>query len=392
MRAAPARTPIRCAIYTRQSVESQTDLSSCQVQFDLCSAYVQSQRSRGYVVVEERFDDEGYSGTSLDRPALHRLLSVIRSGGIEQLVIHRLDRLSRNLRHFVTLFEELREHDVTLEIVTAQGLGEAALDKLMLSILASFAEFERDLAASRIAEARAHLKAHGRRIAGAVPFGYEADRHTKQLIVCDEEAQAVVRMFHWAETGVTPSVIAGYANALGWITAGGNPWTARQVLAMLDNHVYAGLVMCGSRLREGCHSGLIDRELYDRVQNAIAGRRTGVHRRQRSGTGITWILRGLLRCGGCGRLMSTHTVRSGSVLHGYYRCRSTAGGREACKGVMISAYEIEAAVLSEIGSRPKLTSKEQQAAVRAAVRAAVYDAASGNVKIELITPRGGNIK
>ena len=117
------------------------------------------------------------------------------------------------------------------------------------------------------------------------------------------------------------------------------------------------LVMHGSRLREGCHRGLLDRELYDRVQNAIAGRRTGVHRRQRSGTAITWILRDLLRCGGCGRLMSTHTVRSGPVIHGYYRCRSTAGGREACKGFMISAYEIETAVLSEIGSGPKLTSK-----------------------------------
>ena len=286
MRAAPARTPIRCAIYTRQSVEPQTDLSSCQVQFDLCSAYVQSQRSRGYVVVEERFDDEGYSGTTLDRPALHRLLSVVRCGGIEQLVIHRLDRLSRNLRHFVTLFEELRDHDVTLEIVTAQGLGEAALDKFMLSILASFAELERDLAASRIAEARAHLKAHGRRVAGAVPFGYEADRHTKQLVVCDEEADAVVRMFRWAESGVTPSVIADYANALRWITGGGNPWTARQVLAILGNPVYAGLVMHSSRLREGCHAALIDREIYDNVQNVIASRRTRVPGRQVSGAGI----------------------------------------------------------------------------------------------------------
>jgi len=111
---APVRTPIRCAIYTRQSVESHNDLSSCHVQFDLCRAYVQSLRSLGYVVVEERFDDEGYSGTTLDRPALHRLLGLIRSGGIERLVIYRLDRLSRNLRHFTTLLEELKAHDVEL--------------------------------------------------------------------------------------------------------------------------------------------------------------------------------------------------------------------------------------------------------------------------------------
>ncbi len=193
--AAPARTPIRCAIYTRQSVEPSTDLSSCQVQFDLCSAYVQSLRALGLELIAERFDDEGYSGTTLDRPAFQRLLDVIRSGGIDRLVIYRLDRLSRNLRHFVTLFEELRAHNVTLDIVTAQGLGTAALDKLMLTVLASFAEFERDLAASRIAEGRARLKAHGRRIAGAVPFGYEADPRTKQLGVCNEEAQAVIRMF-----------------------------------------------------------------------------------------------------------------------------------------------------------------------------------------------------
>ena len=76
-------------------------------------------------------------------------------------------------------------------------------------------------------------------------------------------------------------------------------------------------------------------------------------------------------------------------MHAYYRCRSTAGGREGCKGIMVSAYEIETAVLSEIGAGPKLTSKEQQAAVRAAVRAAVYDTSSGRVKIELVAARGG---
>jgi DNA invertase Pin-like site-specific DNA recombinase len=101
----------------------------------------------GYVVVEEHFDDEGCSGATLDRPAFQRLLVLIRSGGIDRLVIYRLDRLSRNLRHFVTLFEELLDHDVSLDVVTSP-----------------------ELAASRVPEGRAHLKAHGRRIAGAVPF------------------------------------------------------------------------------------------------------------------------------------------------------------------------------------------------------------------------------
>jgi predicted GNAT family acetyltransferase len=102
-----------------------------------------------------------------------------------------------------------------------------------------------------------------------------------------------------------------------------------------------------SGLQNAIH--VIDREVYDNVQNVIAGRRTRGPGRRVSGAGITWILRGILRCGSCDRLMSTHTVRSGPVIHGYDRCRSTSGGREACKGVMIPAYEIETAVLSEIG-------------------------------------------
>ena len=387
---APGRTPIRCAIYTRQSVEPIGDLSSCQVQFDLCQAYVRSRRLLGHELIEERFDDVGYSGTTLDRPALRRLLAVIRSGGIEQVVIHRLDRLSRNLRHFITLFEELRESNVTLSVVTAPELGAAATDKLMLSILASFAEFERDLAAARIAEARERLKAHGRRIAGATPFGCSADPHTKQLLVCDEEAQVVVKMFHWAAGGITPSVIASYANALGWITGGARPWTARQVLSTLTNHVYAGLVVHGFAFRKGCHAALVDQDLYHRVQNLISGRRNRIPGKRGSGAGITWILKGLLCCGQCGRLMSTHIVRAGSVLRCYYRRRSTARGREACKGVMASAHEIENAVLSVIGANAKLLSKEQCAAVKEKVRGVVYDAGSRSVRIELIKPLDGS--
>jgi DNA invertase Pin-like site-specific DNA recombinase len=381
---APVRTPIRCVIYTRQSIESNADLSSCQVQFDLCRAFIRSRRTLGYELIEERFADEGYSGATLDRPALHRLLSVIRSGGIERFVIYRLDRLSRNLRRFTTLFEELKDHAVELDVLNAPETGAVALDRFMLNVLALFSEFERDLAATRIAESHAHLKAHGRRIAGATPFGYFADRHTKQLVVCDEEAAAVARMFQWADAGVTPAVIASFANALRWITGAGNPWTARQVLSILTNHTYAGLVVHGFAFRDGCHQALVDRELYHRVQNLIIGRRTGVPGRRGGRATFQWVLRGILLCGKCDRPMSTHTVRFGPVVRCYYRCRSTAGGREPCKGVMISAGEVESAVLAEIGAAKGLTTKEQAGVVKEAVRSVVYDADSRMLKINRI--------
>ena len=197
-------------------------------------------------------------------------------------------------------------------------------------------------------------------------------------------------MFQWADAGVTPGVIASFANALRWITGAGNPWTARQVLSILTNHTYAGLVVHGFAFREGCHPPLIDREVYHRVQNLIAARRTGVPGRHGGRTGFTWIVRGLLICGGCGRPMSTHTVRTGPVIRRFYRCRSTAGGREPCKGVMVSAHEIESAVLSEIGTGPNLLSKEQTTAVKERVRRIVYDAATGKVRIEMIKPPDGS--
>ena len=211
------------------------------------------------------------------------------------------------------------------------------------------------------------------------------------MIVCDEEADAVVRMFRWAAADVRPAVIAAYANALRWTTGAGNRWTARQVLTILRNPVYAGLVVTKSGLGKGCHTPLVDRDLYDAAQSLIEARRTGAIGRRVPDSGITWILQGVLHCGNCGRPMSTHTVRTGPCIRAYYRCRSTAGGREA-KGVMIPAHIIETAVLSKIGVDAKRIAKEQQSAVRKAIRAAIYDAASGNVNIELVALHGGNMK
>ncbi len=319
------------------------------------------------------------------------MLGVIRSGGIERLVTYRLDRLSRNLRHLTTLFEELKGHDVELNVVTAPDTGAVALDTLMLNILASFPEFERDLTASRIAESRASLQAHGRRIAGATPFGYFADPRAKQLVFYEEEAEAIVRLFTLADRGLPPSVIAKYANALRWITGGGNPWAARQVLAILTNHTYAGLVAHGNKFHEGCHQALVDRELYARVQDLIADRRTGAPRQRGGRATFPWVLRGILFCGKCGRPMGTYTVRFGPVIRCYYRCRSTAGGREACEGVMISAGEVEAAVLTEIGVGLSLVSKEQTAKVKEALRFVTYDATSGMLKLVRIEPAGEDV-
>jgi site-specific DNA recombinase len=185
------RKPVRCAIYTRQSVSSSDALSSCEVRFEACRLYVESQREHGWTLLTERFDDDGYSRASFDRPGLSRLLALIRHGGVDQILVHRLDRLSQSVRHCVTLLDEFRRLEVALVVVTAPELGHSAQGSFMLNIMASFAEFEREIIATRIAESRAKLKSRQLRFAGGVPFGYESDPLTRQLVPNDEEAAAV---------------------------------------------------------------------------------------------------------------------------------------------------------------------------------------------------------
>jgi site-specific DNA recombinase len=313
---ASARTLIRCAIYTRQSVSSDDGLSSCQVQFEACEAFVRSQ-AKGWVLLEERFEDDGYSGATVNRPGLQKLLTLAREREIDRVVLYRLDRLSRSLLGCASLLQEFRECDVGLVIVTAPELGHAAQDGFMLNILATFAEFERELIASRIADARARLKARGLRIAGAVPIGYDVDPRTKQFIRNASESAIVTWMFDEAGAGKTPAEIANRANGRGWCTKerhalgrtgkrGGNQWTARQVIATLRNPVYLGLFRDKESLRIGHHEPIVTPELFAAVAAQLKLRRTRTPGKRYE---IDWPLKGRITCAICGRPMSPHTIR-----------------------------------------------------------------------------------
>ena len=177
---------------------------------------MESQCALGWVLIPERFDDEGHSGATLDRPALDRLLARVSRGLVDQVMVHRLDRLSRCLRGWVKLLHEFRRLEVGLVVVTAPELGYSAQDSFMLNILASFAEFEREMIAARIADTRARLKQRHLRFAGGVPFGHDADRRSKQLVPNEVESAVVKWMFAEAAAGKKPAEIAEAANGLGY--------------------------------------------------------------------------------------------------------------------------------------------------------------------------------
>jgi site-specific DNA recombinase len=213
--------------------------------------------------------------------------------------------------------------------------------------------------ATRIAESRAYLKKHGRRLAGPPPFGYDIDRATKQLVANKIEARRVRAIFKRAAAGELPKQIAFACNKQGWTTKvylskrsgktiGGGRWTARQIVAMLRNPVYAGRFSDGTESRSGSHQAIIDPEVFQAAQNALACRRTTEPPRQ-ARQSQNFLFRKKVVCPRCGRLLTTYSITKktgpqSGLIYRYYSCRSTAGGRARCKGVQYPAVELERAV------------------------------------------------
>lgn len=368
---------VRCLIYTRQSVSTSDELSSCAVQREASSTYAASQ---GWSVVDEQFEDMGFSGATMGRPGIQRLLAYLREHRAERILVHRLDRLSRRVGDCVELFEEFRRHQADLVIVTAPELGHAAQDHFLLNIMASFAEFEREMIAGRIAEARARLKLERRRLAGGVPFGYRTDPRTRQFVPNEAEAEVVRWMFSEAAAGARPTEIAKSANARGYRTkapSGGGPWSARQVLSTLRNPVHIGMLRDGRSVRLGCHPAIVSDEVFNAAGKALDARRTLPENVTRYGP--VWPLKGRLECGVCGRPLSPHSTRHGNKVYRYYRCRATAGGRPPC-GYQVSAGLLENAVADHFPNRTRDECISQR--IKQLVEHVVYNPATRGVRIE----------
>ena len=364
----PGRPPRRsfstCAIYTRQSVARSEggDFTSCQAQWEACVRYIAAQKGALWIPVRGSFDDEGFSGATLDRPGLQRMLERIRAGDVDRVVVQRFDRLTRNVRHWVELVGLFKEHGVGLSVVSGDlHEGELATSDLVLNMLASFAELEREMIGERLRDARASRRAHGLRSAGRVPFGYFVDPATRQLTPVDGEAAVVRRFFEQAASGELPAAIARWANARGHRTRGSGskrecPWSSRAVLRVLRNPVYAGGLQGEGAWVQGAQPGIVTREVFDAVQALASGRRTRHPRPRPRGENRAdpFLLRGLVRCTRCGRLMTTSMSRGLSAASDgrprrgeqecprYYRCR----GPRRCPGSQVSARELEQGVVA----------------------------------------------
>ena len=185
----------RCAIYTRKSTEHNLDLAftSLDAQREACEAYITSQASEGWRVVADRYDDGAFSGASLERPALQRLLADIQTRKLDTVLVYKVDRLTRSLADFAKLIELFEAHSVSFVSVTQSFNTRSSMGRLTLNVLLSFAQFERELIGERVRDKIAASKRKGIWVGGPVPLGYAAV--DKKIVVVPAEAEAVRTIF-----------------------------------------------------------------------------------------------------------------------------------------------------------------------------------------------------
>ena len=353
------RDTVRCAIYTRKSHEEglDQDFNSLDAQREACEAYVTSQKHDGWAVLPDRYDDGGFSGGNTDRPALQRLLTDVESGRVDVVLCYKLDRLSRSLADFVRLLERFEKHDVSFVSVTQRFDTKSSMGRLTLNVLLSFAEFERAVTAERIRDKVAAAKRKGKYTGGPPILGYDVDREAKRLVVNRDEADLVRLIFRRFLTLRSTMKVARELNRQGhrttsWTTKKGTvrqgkPWHKMSVHRVLTNRKYVGEVTHRGNVYPGEHEAIVDRRIWDRVQALLAtnGHAHACETRRKTAA----LLKGVIRCGHCGRAMgTTFTTRRGKRYR-YYLCnRAEKHGRDACPVQSVAAGEVERVLVEQL--------------------------------------------
>ena len=340
---------LRCAIYTRKSTDEGLDkeFNTLDAQRDACEAYVASQRAEGWTLVRDRYDDGGFSGGTLERPALKRLLADIERGLVDVVVVYKIDRLSRSLTDFAKLVDVFEAHGVTFVSVTQAFNTTTSMGRLTLNVLLSFAQFEREVIGERIRDKVAASKARGMWMGGKVPLGY--DVRDRKLVVNEAEAARVRRVFElFAETGSGMETVRRLRGE-GATTKRGRPIDKGDVYKLLHNRTYAGEVAHKGKVYPGEHEAIVPRDVWNRAHSVLQVSPRVRANRNRSQTQA--LLKGLI-FGADGRALSPTHCRKNGRLYRYYVAQrvlkgDTVHGDDSIVR-RVSAAEIEAAVVGQV--------------------------------------------
>jgi site-specific DNA recombinase len=310
---------VRCAVYTRKSSEEGLDMefNSLDAQREACEAYIASQKPEGWVLVNDRYDDGGVSGGTLDRPALQRLLADIERGQVDVVVVYKIDRLSRSLMDFAKLVEVFERRNVTFVSVTQSFNTTTSMGRLTLNVLLSFAQFEREVIGERIRDKFAASRKKGMWMGGFVPLGYRVEN--RKLVIDEEEAPTVRMIFERFLQIGSATLVARALVAEGVTTRRGKPIDKGFLYKLLNNRVYIGDAVHKGTAYPGEHEAIIGLDLWNRVHGIL--RESPRVRARHTRTTEPALLKGLI-FGPNGGAMSPTYTRKGGRLYRYYVSQS----------------------------------------------------------------------
>jgi DNA invertase Pin-like site-specific DNA recombinase len=338
----------RCAIYTRKSSEEGLDMefNSLEAQREACEAYVASQKAEGWVAIRDRYDDGGFSGGTLDRPALKRLIADIEAGLIDVIVVYKIDRLSRSLMDFARLVEVFDRNNVTFVSVTQSFNTTTTMGRRTLNILLSFAQFEREVIGERIRDKFAASRKRGMWMGGFVPMGY--DVKDRKLVVNTAEAATVRMIFERFATLGSASTLARALQAEDVRNKRGKRIDKGFIYKLINNRIYLGEAVHKGTSYPGEHEAIITRDLWDAVHAILKA--SPLQRRARNRNSCEALLKGIIFTDTGAAMTPTYT-RKGERLYHYYTSMDLIRNRDARSGegpMRLAAAMVDGAVITEM--------------------------------------------
>jgi site-specific DNA recombinase len=405
-------TRVRCAIYTRKSTEEglEQDFNSLHAQREAAEAYIKSQKHLGWTLLPNHYDDGGFSGGSLERPALQKLIEDIEAKRVDCVVVYKVDRLSRSLLDFARLIDRFDQASVSFVSVTQQFNTTTSLGRLTLNILLSFAQFEREIIGERTRDKMSAARKKGKWVGGVPVLGYDIEEGGGRLIVNETEARQVREIFQLFKTHASLPPVVAEIHKRRWINKSwtskrgisntGRPFKKASLRRLLTNAAYAGKVEYRGTIYDGEHSPIIEAAAWEEINSQLRSelRGRGVVRVKQDA-----LLAGLLYCKNCEKpMIPTYTAKRGRRFR-YYVCKAAQlNGYAFCPTKSIAAGKIEASVATQLQIALKsdkvrgqlcipheeweTSLKENPASqVRSIIAKVSYDGISGDVAVTLGT-------
>jgi site-specific DNA recombinase len=326
-------------------------------QREACEAYIASQKTLGWQAIPTRYDDGGFTGGNIDRPAIQQLLDDVQRGRVDCVVVYKVDRLSRSLLDFARIIKLFEDHQVHFVSVTQHFNTADSMGRLTLNVLLSFAQFEREIIAERTRDKIAAARRRGQWAGGRPILGYDLVPREHRLTINPVEAEQVRTIFRMYLEKESLLSTAQTVNAHGWTTKrwtaangktiGGRPFDRANLNHLLNNVAYIGRVRHRDETHAGQHPPIVDPATWDAVQRLMRrnARTAGSFLRNKHGA----LLKGLLRCKACDAAMVQMVSRKGPKLHRYYVCtKAQKRGYDQCPTGTILAGRLEQEVCEHL--------------------------------------------